>query len=400
MKVYLPSEQAEIDQLNMCIEKNFVEISAVAYHFHLAYGRGVVQLSDTGEPESYLVEAQLTDQKHKADVMSYNPETTVLIFFPVPQGNIFATIKPDPAPGLAQMILKAHATREDGHYHGTNTMRLIRVADIEFYESILKVALEVTETLNNMLTTPYRRDVVLLAIRLIGQAQTLYHLGTPSVALIPRLGGREPVADFSSVAGIFRAMIETFLTMHEVFFEPKDENDFEFYHSRWMLIGLHNIKKHTHEVIYNIYAPNDVEPMRIEATQRIRKTIQYQEILAKKKNNHDKAMKALLHRNRDSDEWQRLAPSANINLFAYQKVYSAHSGYVHSDGHSSHQLNNWKPFAIDLNVDMLLFQATRLISKMICDFASRYDEADRIAKANEHLYPVIKHFGRRVDGEY
>lgn len=147
-----------------------------------------------------------------------------------------------------------------------------------------------------------------------------------------------------------------------------------------MLIGRHNIKKHTHELIYNIYALQDVEPMRINATKRIKKTTQYQEMLLKKKKNHEKTMTALIHRNRGNDEWQRIIPSANINAPAYQMMYSAHSEYVHSDGHSSYELNRWEAFAFDLNVEMILYQATRLISKMICNFALRYDEADRIAK--------------------
>lgn len=392
------THEAELKQV--VGEKNWIAIAAVAFHFHLAYGRGIVQLSSTGEPESYLTEEQITDKQHKNEVMFYNLLTTVLVLYPVAQENIFVKITPEPSPELAQMIHYNHGTREDGHYHGTNSTRLIRLAKLTLYKSILQVALEITEKLHSILTVPYRRDVLLLAIRLIGQSQTLYHLGSPSVALIPRLGGRNPVVDFSSISIIFRTIIETFLTMHEVFFEPKDENDFEFFHSRWMLIGLHNIKKHTHEAIYNIYAPEEVEPMRIDATNRMEKTTQYQEIFLKKKNNHEKTMKALIHRTRDSDEWQRIAPSANINMTAYQKAYSANSGYVHSDGHSSYELNNWEAFAFDLNVEMILFQATRLISKMICDFARRYEEADHIAKANKRIYPIIKHYGRRVDGDY
>jgi hypothetical protein len=379
--------------------QKLIDIAAVAAHSFFAYGKGIVQLSNTGNPESYIIEEQITDKQHKAAVMSYNPFTTVLVLYPVAQENIFVKITPETSLGDASTVHKIQRTRKDGLYYGTNSTRLIRLADIKFNESILQVALEITEKLHSTLTLPYRRDVLQLAIRLIGQAQTLYHLGSPSVSPVPRLGGRKPVVDISSVSSIFRTIIETFLTMHEVFFEPKDDNDFEFYHSRWMLVGLHNIKKHTHEAIYNAYAPEEVEPMRIDATNRIKKTTQYQEILSKKKNNHEKTMAYLVRRNRDDDEWQRIAQSANIDAPAYQKLYTAYSGYIHSDGYTSFQLDHQDEFEFDYMVEVMLHHATRIVSKMIFNFAERYESVDQIAKGNMLIYQSIKSSSRKLSGD-
>lgn len=398
MDIARHEHEAELKQV--VGEQNWIAIAAVAYHFHLAYGKGIVQLSNIGEPESYLLEDQITNKQQKNEVMSYDPLTTILVLYPVAQENIFVKITPDPSPDIAQMIHKAQRTRKDGHYHGTNSTRLIRVADITFYESILQVALEIMEKLYSTITVPYRRDVLQLAIRLIGQTQTLYHLGSPSASLVPRLGGRKSVVDISSISSIFRTIIETFLTMHEVFFEPQNENDFVFFHSRWMLIGLHNIKKHTHATIYNAYAPEDVEPMRIDATKRMEKTTQYQDMLSKKKNDHEKTMAGLVQRNRDNDEWQRIAQSANIDASAFQKMYSAYSGYIHSDGYTSSQLDHQDEVTFDYMVEMMLFLATRIVSKMIFDFARKYEEADHITKSHKRIYLVMKWYSRKVSGDF
>jgi hypothetical protein len=402
MSTDIHAHEAELNQFMESAAQNWIEIAAVAYHSHLAYGKGIVQLSNTGDPESYILEEDITDEQRKIEVMSYDPLTTVLVFCPVTQENIFAKVTPQPpqpAPDVASTIHKLQRYRKDSLYHVANSTKLIRMADITYYESILQVALEITEELHSTLTEPYRRDVLQLAIRLIGQSQTLYHLGSPSVSLVPRLGKRKPVVDISSIASIFRTIIETYLTMHEVFFEPNDDNDFDFFHSRWMLIGLHNIKKHTPDYIYNVFAHEGVEPLRIDETKRMKKTTQYQTMLSKKKNDHKKTMAALIHRNRNDDEWQRIAQSANIDVSAYQKIYSAYSGYIHSDGRTSFRLDQQDGFEFDEHVELMLFITTRIVSKMICDFARRYENADQVAKTNKPLYQNIKWFSRRLSGD-
>lgn len=396
MNTAIPAHEAVHDQVMKSLAQNWIEIAAIAFHSHRAYGRGIVQLSKTGDPESYILEAQIPDEQLKTAVMAYNPVTTVLVLCSVDQGNIFGEFIAQPAPDEASIIHKFQRTHKDGLYHGTNSTRLIRMADVKYYKDILQVALEITEKFYITITTPYRRDVLQLAIRLIGQSQTLYHLGSPSVSLVPRLGRSKPTVDISSIASIFRTIIETYLTMHEVFFEPKDDNDFEFFHSRWMLIGIHNIRKHTPADVYQVFAPESVEPLSVDATKRMKNTTQYQTMLSQKKNNHKKAMEALIHRNREPAEWQRIAQSANISASDYQQMYSAFSGYIHSDGYTSFKLNQQDAADFDLIVEILLYLVTGIVSKMICDFAERYEEADQIAKVNKSLYQSIKAFRKSL----
>lgn len=391
---------AQDEEFKQIMEKqDWVELAAIAYCYYLAYERGVVQVSYTGELIKYLTEDQIVDEQLKTVVASYNPHTTVLAQYVHPQGDIFGEFLTQPSPEIARLVHQADRMNKDGLYYNKNSTKLIRTAEIKLYESILQVALVITEKLNDIIKIPYRRDVLQLAIRLIGQSQTLYHLGSPSVSVVPRLGNRELVVDISSISSIFRTIIDTFLTMHEVFFEPKDENDFEFFHARWMLIGLHNIKKHTPDYIYNVFAPQEVEPLRLSATNRIRNTTQYQTMLEKKKNNHNKTMDALINRNRDDNEWKRIAQSANIDVSAYQKMYSGYSGYVHSDGYTSYKLSQLDAADFDNHVEILLFLVARIVSKMICDFTHRYKEADEIAKSYKRVYPIIKRYGRKVDGD-
>jgi hypothetical protein len=396
MNTDMPAHEAELDQVMMSVAKNWIEIAAVASHSHRAYGRGVVQLSNTGDPESYVLEEQITDKQRKTAVMAYNPLTTVLVLCPVAEGNIFGEFTSQPTPSEASTIHKLQRTRKDGLYHSTNSTRLIRIADVKYYESILQVALEITEKLDSTITMPYRRDVLQLAIRLIAQSQTLYYLGSPSVSLAPRLGGRNPIVDISSIASIFRTIIETYLTMHEVFFEPKDDNDFDFFHSRWMLIGIHNVRKHTPADVYKVFAPETVEPLRVDAAKRMKNTTQYQAMLSRKKNNPRKTMEALIHRNREPAEWQRIAQSANISAADYQKMYSAFSGYIHSDGYTSFKLHQQDAAECDSIVEFLLYLVTGIVSKMICDFTERYEDADHIAKTNNFLYQGIKKFSKSL----
>jgi len=398
MNTDIPAHEAKFDQFTTSVAQNWIEIAAVAAHAYIAYGRGIVQLSTTGDPERYIPEDQIMDKQLNAHVMSYDPLTTVLAQYPDSEGDIVGIFLMQPSPQVASMIHKAQRTHKEGLYHGKNSTRLIRMADIKSYESILQVALEITEKLHNTITVPYRRDVLQLAIRLIGQSQSLFHLGSPSVALIPRLGKRKPAVDISSIASIFRTILDTYLTMHEVFFQPKDENDFEFFHARWMLIGIHNVRKHTPDAVYETFAPEFVEPLRVDTTKRMENTTQYQSMLSKKKNNPIKTIEALIVRNREPAEWQRIAQSANISASDYQQMYSAFSGYIHSDGYTSFKLEQHDAADFDVIVEILLYLVTGIVSKMICDLSERYEEADRIAKANDTLYQDIKKFRKSLSG--
>lgn len=269
----IPAHETEQDQFMMSVKQHWIEIAAVAFHSHRAYGRGIVKLANTGDPKGYILEAQITDSQLKTAVMSYNPLATVLILCSVVKGNIFGEFVAEPAPDEASMIHKAQRTHKDGLYYGTTSTSLIRLADVKYYESILQIALEITEKLDSTITMPFRRDVLQLAVRLIGQSRTLYHLGSPSISLVPRLGRNKPAVDISSIASIFRTILETYLTMHEVFFEPKDDNDFNFFHSRWVLIGIHNVRKHTPDDVYKLFAPESVEPLWVDTIERMKNTL-------------------------------------------------------------------------------------------------------------------------------
>lgn len=399
MNSTLSVQEEAVDQVVMpLIEQNWIEIAAVAFHSHRAYGRGIIQLSSTGEPERYILEDQIADQLSKARARAYDPLTAVLVLYPHAQETILVELASGTAPDAASILHKVQRAQKNGLYRDARSTSLIRLADVRYYESILQVALAIAEKLHTTITAPYRRDVLHLAIRLIGQAQTLYHLGSPSVALVPRLHGRNPVVDISSIASIFRTIIETYLTMHEVFFEPKNENDFAFFHSRWMLIGIHNLRKHTPDEIYQAFASESVEPLRVDATKRMKKTSQYQAKLAEKKNNPRKALEALLNRNREPAEWQRIAHSAHISAADYQQMYSAFSGYIHSDGYTSLKLYEKEAADFDVTVEILLHLVTGIVSKMICDFAERYEAADQIAKANDGLYQSIEGFRNSLSG--
>jgi hypothetical protein len=385
------------EQFTMYVEKNWIPIAAVAYHSHQAYGRGILQLTANGEPESYVMEAHITNDILKRAITSYDPQSTVLAFYPVNQENIFGEFSLEIPPSRASMFHKIQRVTKDGIYYGTNSTRLIRLADIEYYEKIPQLALEITETLHYSIKEPYRRDVLQLAIRLIGQSQTLLSLGSPTAPLVPRLGNRKPIVDVSSIAVIFRSILETYLTMHEVFFEPKNDNDFDFYHSRWILIGIHNAKKRMSDEEYRVNAPESIEPLRIDATKRMQNTSQYQQMLLQKKNNHDKTLDSLLQRNKEPSEWQRIAQSADISIAAYQHMYSGYSGYVHSDGLSSFQLHKLHEADFDFMAEFIPYMATGLVSKMITDFVAKYPEAEQLVNANKALYEDIKEFERRLN---
>lgn len=79
-------------------------------------------------------------------------------------------------------------------------------------------------------------------------------------------------------------------------------------------------------------------------------------------------------------------------------MYSAFSGYIHSDGYTSFKLHREDAAYFDLIVEILLYLVTGIVSKMICDFSERYEEADRIANANKPLYDSIKGFRTSLSG--
>lgn len=84
---------------------------------------------------------------------------------------------------------------------------------------------------------PRMYDCNQLATKLFFHGATIYWLRQGTKAPVPQPDGAD-FYDFPSVAIITRAILETYLTMFEVFLEDIDDDEREFRHAAWLLYGF------------------------------------------------------------------------------------------------------------------------------------------------------------------
>jgi len=108
----------------------------------------------------------------------------------------------------------------------------------EEYLLLLDLTYHVAQSLKgSTYPDPFFYDCNKLALKLFYHAATIYWLRQGSKALVPEPDGAL-FFDVASVAVITRTVLETYLTMFELFFEQISDDEREFRHASWMLEGL------------------------------------------------------------------------------------------------------------------------------------------------------------------
>src|SRR5260221_10792360 len=108
------------------------------------------------------------------------------------------------------------------------------------YLQLLDLTYEVAQSLKGKKSPdPRLPDCQQLAVKLFFHAATVYQLREESTkAPVPYSLNGSSFYDFPSIAVLTRAILETYLTLFEIFFEPSTEDEFEFNHALWLLSGF------------------------------------------------------------------------------------------------------------------------------------------------------------------
>lgn len=368
------------------VEKYWLDIASFAYTMHYQQGRGAVRLVETADDEvtrDYVTLEQLRGTPAESDVANYNPNTQVVILYQVSDSHyVCETFMEQPSPADATTLAARAAYYDNWQPRDITQPRPVRLPDVNRYEEVVEIANRVTQSLVGTLPV-HREDVLHLAIKLLGHARTIYRLSQEPNLLVPRLGDETPMVDIASVSSIFRIAIETYLTMHEVFFAPPTDDAFTFYHARWILAGFEEIARNFGENAFLHPQADLAAKLRQEHQDRMKSTTYFQ--------THNKPQHLLkAKRTKEDAEWDRLALSAQVPKSFMKKMHTAQHGYVHSDGYAALKTAHLEDKKIDLDVDWILFGTMTLLAKMSLDLVSRYPATLKICKESPDTFAFLE----------
>lgn len=185
--------------------------------------------------------------------------------------------------------------------------------------------------------------------------------------------GTVAVYDFPSGLVLCRAVIETYLTLHDVFLAPRSEDEFDFAYNLWRIRGIINLQ--------------NFDPITLEGNARhqgflsdlgtyrarVESTTYY-------KNLNERRQKAALAKGEDLSKPHRDFAAAGFSSVAFQRLYGYASGYVHSDGHAAFQIRSAKHKPDDQRsmFGMALVLATMAISKIVLELEGNYEQCKAV----------------------
>lgn len=240
---------------------------------------------------------------------------------------------------------------------------------IEEYLGLLELQYEVAQSLKGRMSHDGRwPDVQYLALKLFAHGASSYWLFQETVVPVPasNQGGR--FIDFSSIAVIARAALETYLTFFEVFVRPDSDDEFEFQYCLWHLAG---------QVVLEDLEPSDdslAENYRgaQEDIAELRSRLQATSVFANlSRRQRDRVLQGKRHR-----DWREIAVSAEIGLGFIRTIYSYYSGFVHSDALSASQLFSAQSTKDQIgHAELHLVTVMFALSKFILDYSKLFEEA-------------------------
>jgi len=256
------------------------------------------------------------------------------------------------------------------------------------YLELLELSFEVIQSLAGKPTEDHRLpDCQQLAAKLYFHAASIYWLNQGTRAPVPRSRSGTSFTDFASIAVLGRAALETYLTLFEVFFEPENDDEFEFRHAAWQLQGF---------ILREGFIPSDpdlqIDYIRAqEEIQHLRDRIKQTSAFA---NLANKQKKQIL-RGRRIRTRMEVAEAAGFGKDFIRRIYHYYSDFAHSGGLSAAQIFEAKTAqAQKEHTQMHLLTSGIALSKQILDYVARFEEA-RLAVTE---FPDALHRARVLAG--
>jgi len=188
--------------------------------------------------------------------------------------------------------------------------------------------------------------------------------------------------DFPSVTVLARSVLETYLTMFEVFFEPTNDDELKFSHALWQLSGFAIREKFPiSDPEYQKQAADfqrEIEAMR----DRIKSTEKFKSLSSGEQ-------RTVLKGKRKRD-WTR-ARAAGFGEQTIRQIYSYQSAYVHADGLSGAQIVSLPTAQDQIEfIEMQMRIVMIVLSKMIIQYAKKFPESRAICDGNPDTFRMAK----------
>lgn len=256
------------------------------------------------------------------------------------------------------------------------------IPSTEEFLTLLDLTYDVAQALKGKKPAdPRLLDCEQLAIKLFMHSASIYWLSQGTRAPVPTaLPSGTDFCDFPSVAVLTRAVLETYLNLFEVFFEPITDDEREFRYQIWLLSGF---------AVREMHVPTD--PSLAQRVARSQSDIQ--DIRSKLsatprfQRSSEKTQRRLLKGKRPPRKWTVVAEAAGFGEKTIRMMYAYYSGYVHADGLSGAQIVSAPTQEEQLGFIDLHMQTTMMVlSKMIIDYSKKFPESKLACEAKPDAF--------------
>jgi hypothetical protein len=260
------------------------------------------------------------------------------------------------------------------------------------YPDLLDFAYQVINSLKGTQPDDARWvDCQRLSTKIWLHAVTINHLRGGSNVTLRDFKDGAHIKDFASVMVITRSMLETYLTLFEVFFESKDVDLLEYRHAVYQIDGFairENQIKRKPNAYFDIselpkieHQIREIEDMR----DRVKKTQHYQTL---DKNQRDSSLKGSLCPKRGIEV---VAESAGFKSSFFQKAYVILCSYTHGDALSVAQIHDAKTDEErDAYMRLSMATAMMVLSRLILNYAEKFPQAKVIFDSNPNRSKLVK----------
>jgi len=247
----------------------------------------------------------------------------------------------------------------------------------EEFLTLLDLAYDVAQAIKGTRPADARLpDYQQLAVKLYMHAASIYWLSRGTTAPVPRaLEKGTDFCDFSSIAVLTRAVLETYLNLFEVFLEPASEDEREFRYQIWLLSGFATREMHV---------PSDPAM----APQVARSRADLQEIrrrlsaTSKFRKSSKKLQQRLLEGKKPPRDWTSVAKAAGFGEKTIRFMYAYYSGYAHADGLAGAQIVAANTRAEQEQFAELHMRTTMMVlSKMILEYRAHFSQSNEACSA-------------------
>lgn len=225
-----------------------------------------------------------------------------------------------------------------------------------------------------------------LMLKILLHALSIRLLATQPLE-IPYQGGSIKHYDFSSGIVISRALFETYVVFHEVFIQPKTEDERDFRYCLWHIKGL--VVQEGFDARTEFGKSKLAESMIRISTMRetLKKTEMYTQL---PKNEKDAALLG-------KTPWthKRSLSDAGFSQKSFNRMFGYSSSYVHSDGHCAEQIRSADSHLDQINMFSLpILHAQIVISKLIMAVSAKYEKARMVCKANPDVFEFAENHAK------